>query len=198
MASSRPPCIPRQPGGGVGCAEELAAPTGPLFGALRGCENLPEPHLGKQKVTPHVDSRTAASAHSAFEVQYHGSLPKWISANFGLHKMESGSEVICSELEPLKRHNQDLQERFAKDETKESLRQIADSSKWERSFERVAMNARILPRSEQIGPKSEVFWSSKKIVEVGSRGGCRNGLAWQLTFRPQRQPAALSSWESSA
>ena len=93
-------------GGGVGCAEELAAPTGPLFGALRGddCENLPEPHLGKQKVTPHVDSRTAASAHSAFEVQYHGSLPKWISANFGLQKMESGSEVICSELEPLKRH----------------------------------------------------------------------------------------------
>ena len=27
-------------------------------------------------------------AHSAFEVQYHGSLPKWISAKFGLQKME--------------------------------------------------------------------------------------------------------------
>ena len=141
MASSRPPCIPRQPGGGVGRAEELAAPTGPLFGALRGddCENLPEPHLGEQKVTPHVDSCTAASAHSAFEVQYHGSLPKWISANFGLQKMES------------KGINHDLQERFAKDETKESLWQIADSSKWERSFERVAVNARVLPRSLSVG-----------------------------------------------
>ena len=132
MASSRPPCIPRQPGGGVGCAEELAAPADPLFGALRGddCENLPEPHLGEQKVTPHVDSCTAASAHSAFEVQYQSDKVAWLSVVFGHQKMESGSEVICSELEPLKRHNQDLQERFAKNETKRVCGRLLIQANW--------------------------------------------------------------------